>query len=57
MPDIGPSRPQTATQAVPADVHALAQVEKWLAVIREVSARPRDDRGVAENVPIAGEDR
>jgi len=57
MPDIGPSRPQIATQPVPADVHALAQVEKWLAVIREVSARPRDDRGVADNVPIAGEDR
>jgi hypothetical protein len=57
MPDVGPSRPQTAAQAAPADVHALAQVEKWLAVIREVSARPRDDRGVAENVPIAGEDR
>jgi hypothetical protein len=57
MPDIGPSRPLIATQAVPADVHALAQVEKWLAVIREVSARPRDDRGVADNVPIAGEDR
>jgi hypothetical protein len=57
MPDIRPSRPQIATQPVPADVHALAQVEKWLAVIREVSAKPRDDRGVADNVPIAGEDR
>ena len=57
MPDIGPPGPQTAAQAVPADVHALAQVEKWLAVIREVSARPRDDRGVADNVPNTGEDR
>ena len=57
MPDIGPSRPQTANQAVPADVHALAQVEKWLAVIREVSVRPRDDRAAADNVPVAGEDR
>jgi hypothetical protein len=57
MPDIGPPGPQTATQAVPADVHALAQVEKWLAVIREVSARPCDDRAAADNVPIAGEDR
>jgi hypothetical protein len=28
-----------------------------MAVIREVSAKPRDDRGVADNVPIAGEDR
>jgi hypothetical protein len=57
MPDIGPPGPQTATQAVPADVHALAQVEKWLAVTREVSARPGDDRAAADNVPIAREDR
>jgi|KBSSwiStaDraftv2_1062776.scaffolds.fasta_scaffold4113257_2 hypothetical protein len=57
MPAIGPSGSQASTEAIPADVHALAQVEKWMAVIREVSAKPRDDRGVADNVPIAGEDR
>jgi len=57
MPAIGPSGSQASTEAIPADVHALAQVEKWMAVIRDVSAKPRDDRGVADNVPIAGEDR
>jgi hypothetical protein len=57
MPDTGHSGPQPAAPAVPADAHALAQVEKWMAVIREVSDRPRNVAPVANNAPAAGEDR
>ncbi len=57
MSDIGPSRPQRAAQAAAADGHALAQVEKWMAVIREVSAKPRDDRAAADDAPTTADDR
>jgi hypothetical protein len=56
MSDIGHSGPQSAAEALPADAHALAQVEKWMAVIREVSAKPRNAAPVA-NAPAVGEDR
>jgi hypothetical protein len=48
MSEIGPSGSQASADAVAADVHALAQVEKWMAVIREVTAKPRDDRAAAD---------
>jgi hypothetical protein len=38
-------------------MHALAQVEKWMAVIREVTAKPRDDRDAADKSSAAGDDR
>jgi hypothetical protein len=28
------------------DDHALAQVEKWMAMIREIGSKPRDGRNV-----------
>ena len=55
MSDIGSSGPQTAAQAASADAHALAQVEKWMAVIRDVSTKPRDDRATADNASTAGD--
>ena len=57
MSDAGHSGLQPAAPPTTADAHALAQVEKWMAVIREVSAKPRDDRAVADNAPPAGEQR
>ena len=57
MSDTGHSGPPRAVEAVAADAHALAQVEKWMAVIREVSAKPGNAGPVANNTPAAGEDR
>jgi hypothetical protein len=57
MSDTGHSGPPRAVEAVAADAHALAQVEKWMAVIREVSAKPRNAEPIANNAPAAGEDR
>lgn len=57
MSDTGHSGPPRATEALPADAHALAQVEKWMAVIREVSTKPRNAEPIANNAPAAGEDR
>jgi hypothetical protein len=57
MSAIGPSGPQASADAIPADVHALAQVEKWMSVIREVTAKPRDDRAAADKASAVGDDR
>jgi hypothetical protein len=57
MSDTGHSGPPPAVQPFPAHAHALAQVEKWMAVIREVSAKPRSAEPNADNAPAAGEDR
>ena len=54
MSDAGHSGPQPAAPPTTADAHALAQVEKWMAVIREFSGTPRNDRAVADNAPPAG---
>lgn len=32
---------RTATQAAPSTDHALGQVEKWMAIIREINPRSR----------------
>ena len=38
------TKPKTASgRSTPADDHALAQVEKWMATIREISRNPRED--------------
>lgn len=38
------TKPRAAPgRSIPAEDHALAQVEKWMAAIREVSCDPRED--------------
>ena len=57
MSDAGHSGPQPAAHPTTADAHALAQVEKWMAVIREVSGTPRGGWSDANDAPMARDDR
>jgi hypothetical protein len=57
MSDAGHSGPQPAAQPTTADAHALAQVEKWMAVIRELSGTPRGGWPDANDAPMARDDR
>jgi hypothetical protein len=56
MSDTGHPGPQPAAPATAADAHALAHIEKWMAVIREVSAKPRGYRAEANSAPTARDD-
>lgn len=42
-------------QGALSDEHAFTQVEKWMAIIRELSRKPRDGRAEASKAPAAGE--
>jgi hypothetical protein len=57
MSDAGHSGPQPAAPPTAADAHALAQVEKWMAVIREVSGTLRGGWSDANDAPMARDDR
>ena len=57
MSDAGHSGPQPAAPPTAADAHALAQVEKWMAVIREFSGTPRGGWPDANDAPMARDDR
>ncbi len=51
------AQPQSASiRGISADAHAFAQVEKWMAMIRELGREPRDSRGGAgKELTAAGE--
>ncbi len=53
------AQPQSASiRGISADAHAFAQVEKWMAMIREFGGEPRDSRVVAgKELAAAGERR
>ena len=57
MSDAGHSGPQPAAPPTAADAHALAQVEKWMAVIRELSGTPRGGWSDANDAPTARDNR
>jgi hypothetical protein len=57
MSDAGHSGPQPAAPPPTADAHALAQVEKWMAVIREFSGTPRGGWPDADDAPMSRDDR
>jgi hypothetical protein len=56
MSDAGHSGPQSAAPPTAADAHALAQVEKWMAVIRELSGTPRGGWPDENDAPMARDD-
>jgi len=46
-----------STQWAAPDDHALAQVEKWMAMIREMGSKPRESRVVDSIIPGPSEAR